>query len=412
MRAGKRHAEANGGRTIVVLQLCRRRDRGEAVATVRSGIDLDAVERVRFRRDRDAEAAGGVGKARNRLGRIVREDIDPGARLRRSADRDRAQLACRWQRVERWCRRSLESVEPSRFPIGHIERAVVAQGDALRVSQIRDEVRQHRVRMHLRDGALRGIGLEHQRFRRHVDRAQRVEREARRLLEPGANPDLRRRECAPGQHEIAEQRSGAGGSRPEPAGGHHEAAVDARQSLRRTDPGRDLGDAVRLDVDADDDTALQSVGAVGPGEAVRGDVERAVVVRRDPAWSLQTTRHDRQRAIVFQPQDPSRLLLGDQQPSVVGKRQARWTVEMRDRRRHRGGAQTIDEAGAAVGDVHAAIGRDGDAHELVASIHDDVERRVGSDGLIGARRGRGEHERGQRRGRRARREAQAAARQR
>ena len=103
--------EDHARRLIVVNDLGRRRGRGEAVAAVRGGVDMQPVEPVRTQRDVESEVAGGVGKARGRMGRVIDEDVDPRARFRRSDNGERRLSGDLRQRAERRRRRRPEAVQ-------------------------------------------------------------------------------------------------------------------------------------------------------------------------------------------------------------------------------------------------------------------------------------------------------------
>jgi len=94
----------------------------------------------------------------------------------------------RRQGGHRW---GIEAQEAPGLAVGEVEGAVGAEGETLGVGEVRGEVGEVEVRMHLADGALGGVGLGGQLLGRDVNRAERVEDQAHRLLEPGADPGHR-----------------------------------------------------------------------------------------------------------------------------------------------------------------------------------------------------------------------------
>ena len=168
----------------------------------------------------------------------------------------------------------------------------MAQGDALRIGQVRGEVGETRAGMHLADRALRRVALDHQLPGGDIHRRQRIDSHTDRLLEPGPAPRLRPADSAVGEHGIPEEYAGGFGAADDACGGHDEAAIHSRQALRRANTRRNFGHRAGRHVDSDDDAGFAPVHAIGRCQAVGADVCGVVVVDHDEAGCLQTCRHD------------------------------------------------------------------------------------------------------------------------
>ena len=168
----------------------------------------------------------------------------------------------------------------------------MAQGDALRIGQVRGEVGETRAGMHLADRALRRVGLDRQFPGGDVRRRQRIDSHTDRLLEPGPGPRLWAADSTVGEHGIPEEYAGGFPAADDAYGGHDEAAIESRQALRRANARRNFGHRAGRHVDSDDDAGFAPVHAIGRCQAVGADVCGVVVVDHDEAGCLQTGRHD------------------------------------------------------------------------------------------------------------------------
>jgi hypothetical protein len=265
--------------------------------------------------------------------------------------------------------------------------------DALRPLQLAREHRHVRVRMDLRHHAPRRHAAELHLLRGDVERAQTIEGEApRHLLEAVRHEVARRAEAAVGGEREA-----------------HDDAVGVRQALHAAGRGVQrmaVGDHAfeaahvgGLDADrsggaaAHDDLRLVGVGAVGAEQAVRADVDRAVLRDRHPARLAEGVDQDRERAVRLQPHHALGLRLDDHQPAVGIERDADRMVEAAHRRAQRARRrQAKDGAVLVVGDVDRAVGRDGHAHQLPLVVEAHLEGGERADRLVGAggRRGEGD----------------------
>src|SRR5262249_23065329 len=93
-----------------------------------------------------------------------------------------------WRRAQSRRRWSAEAIEAPGLAIGDVQVTVLPQRHALRIGQIFREIREHEAWVHLANRSLRRVRLDHQLFGRDVNRAERVDDQPDRLLEPRTDP--------------------------------------------------------------------------------------------------------------------------------------------------------------------------------------------------------------------------------